>query len=79
MAEIKATLPEYERLLADFITARNTARLSQKKLADKININQSIVGRIENKTSVPSVETFLKILSGMGKTLTIVDMQDKSE
>lgn len=79
MAEIKATLPEYERLLADFITARNTAGLSQKKLADKININQSIVGRIENKTSVPSVETFLKILSGMGKTLTIVDMQDKSE
>ena len=79
MAEIKATLPEYERLLADFISARNAAGLSQKKLADKININQSIVGRIENKTSVPSVETFLKILSGMGKTLTIVDMQDKSE
>lgn len=74
MAEIKATLPEYERLLADFITARNAVGLSQKKLADKININQSIVGRIENKTSVPSVETFLKILSGMGKTLTIVDM-----
>ena len=79
MGEIKATLPEYERLLTDFITARNAAGLSQKKLADKININQSIVGRIENKTSVPSVETFLKILSGMGKTLAIVDMQDKSE
>ena len=79
MGEMKLSSPEYERLLTEFIAIRNATGLSQRKLADKIGVTQNIVGRIENKTSVPSVETFLKILSGMGKTLAIVDIQDKSE
>lgn len=76
MPEIKEASPEYERLLAEFVAVRNNAGLSQKRLAEQVGVTQNIVGRIENKTHVPSVETLLKILAPMGKTLAIVDLDN---
>lgn len=53
------------------ITARNTAKVSQKELAKRTGIAQADISKIENGRGNPSLKTLLRIATALGMRLNI--------
>ena len=68
--EYEKQRPEYEAIRA-MIAARLDCNMTQKELAEKTGIRQSILSRIESGTCSPTVETLSRIATGLGKQLKI--------
>ena len=62
-------------LISEFIRARDELGISQKKLEELSGVKQSIIARMEKGYSNPQIETVLKLLAPMGKTLAIVPIK----
>ena len=69
-AEYEAQRPEYEAIRA-VIAARLACNMTQKELAEKTGIRQSNIGRIENGSASPTIDTLARIAAGLGKQLKI--------
>ena len=63
-------------IIDDFIKLRKSRHMSQTAVAKKANLHQAAVGRIENKSTEPRLETLLKMLNTMGYTLAIIPAYD---
>lgn len=61
-------------LIGEIIKARKEKGLSQRELEQISGVKQPIIARMENGTSVPNLKTVLKVLSSLGKTLYIGDL-----
>jgi predicted transcriptional regulator len=59
-------------VIGELIKARNEKGLSQRDLASLSGVAQPVIVRIENGISCPNLETLIKLLSALGKTLAIV-------
>lgn len=66
-------------IIDDFIRLRKSRHMSQTEVAKKANLHQAAIGRIENKSTEPRLETLLKMLNTMGYTLAIIPAYDKEE
>ncbi|MDR1954056.1 MAG: helix-turn-helix transcriptional regulator [Clostridiales Family XIII bacterium] len=64
-------------IMAELITARNEKKISQRKLEEMTGIRQPAIARIERGTVSPSVDTLLKVLAPLGKTLAVVPISEK--
>jgi DNA-binding XRE family transcriptional regulator len=53
------------------VDARKTAKLTQKELAGRIGVDKSYISRIENGITVPSVATFYRIVSALGRSVEL--------
>ena len=62
-------------LISEFIRARDELGISQKKLEELSGVKQQIIARMEKGYSNPQIETVLKLLAPMGKTLAIVPIK----
>jgi ribosome-binding protein aMBF1 (putative translation factor) len=62
-------------LIGELIMARQERGLSQKKLEELSGVKQPVIARIENGNTVPQVDTILKVLAPLGKTLAIVPLR----
>ena len=62
-------------LISEFIRARDELGISQKKLEELSGVKQPIIARMEKGYSYPQIETVLKLLAPMGKTLAIVPIK----
>ena len=51
--------------------------MTQKELAEAANLAQPAIARMENKTATPQLDTLLKILAPMGKTLAVVPLKNE--
>jgi DNA-binding XRE family transcriptional regulator len=51
---------------------RKEARLTQQELARRIGADKSYISRIEKGLTVPSVATFYRIVSALGRSVEIV-------
>ena len=60
-------------LIGEIIKARQEKGISQKKLEDLSGVKQPVIARMERGTSNPQIDTILKLLAPLGKTLAIVD------
>ena len=69
-AEYEAQRPEYEAIRA-VIAARLACNMTQKELAEKTGIRQPNIGRIENGSASPTIDTLARIAAGLGKQLKI--------
>lgn len=79
-AEANANMSRIESsLINDFIKVRKKRRLSQAEVAKKARLHQAAVGRIENKSTSPRLDTMLKMLDTMGYTLAIVPSYKEPE
>lgn len=65
-------------LLRTMVTIREKQGLSQAELADKCNVKQPIIARIEKAAHSPQINSLLKILVPLGYRLEIVPMDKKS-
>ena len=54
------------------LDARKEARLTQAELAKRIGANKSYISRIEKGITVPSVATFYRIVSALGRSVELV-------
>ena len=64
-------------LVGEIIRIREELKLSQKKLEEMSGVKQPVIARLERCQTNPRLETVLKILRPMGKTLKIVPIEEK--
>lgn len=64
-------------LISELIKARQEQGISQKKLEELSGVKQPIISRMEKGSTSPQLETFLKVLAPLGKTLAIVPIKNK--
>lgn len=61
-------------LIGELIKARNERGISQKKLEEMSGVKQPVIARMEAGKTSPQLDTVLKVLNSLGKTLAIVPM-----
>jgi predicted transcriptional regulator len=59
-------------VISEFIKARNENKISQRELEKLSGVKQPIISRIEAGTTSPQIDTILRLLAPLGKTLAIV-------
>ena len=62
-------------LICSVIEARTEKGLSQKELEEKSGVKQPIIARLEKGRTSTQIDTILKILGALGKTLKVVDIR----
>ena len=64
-------------LIGELIEARHKQGISQKKLEELSGVRQQVIARMERGNTSPQIETVLKVLAPLGKTLAIVPLKHK--
>ena len=62
-------------LIGEIINARTEKGISQKKLEELSGVKQPIIARMERGATSPQLDTVLKVLAPLGKTLAVVPLE----
>ena len=66
-------------LIGELIKARQEKGISQKKLEELSGVKQPIIARMEKGNTDPQLDTILKVLAPLGKTLAIVPLEAENK
>lgn len=66
-------------IISEFIKARNESGISQRELEQLSGVKQPIISRLEAGTTSPQLDTVLKLLAPLGKTLAVVPIETVTE
>jgi len=61
-------------IMAEMTKARNERGLSQRGLEELSGVKQPVIARMENGSTSPQLDTVLKVLAPLGKTLYVGDI-----
>jgi len=61
-------------MMTELTNARKERGISQKKLEELSGVKQPIIARMEKGSTSPQLDTVLKVLAPLGKTLYIKDI-----
>ncbi len=61
-------------LIGELIKARKEKGISQKRLEELSGVKQPVIARMEKGSTSPQVDTILKVLAPLGKTLAVVPL-----
>jgi DNA-binding XRE family transcriptional regulator len=64
-------------LIGEMIQARQELGISQKQLEAMSGVKQPVIARMEKGYTSPQLDTILKILASLGKTLAIVPLESQ--
>lgn len=64
-------------LMREIIRARQEKGISQKKLEELSGVKQPVIARMETGITSPQLDTILKVLAPLGKTLAVVPLNGK--
>ena len=59
-------------LIGELIKARQERGISQKQLEEISGVKQPVIARMEKGTTNPQINTLIKVLAPLGKTLAVV-------
>ena len=62
-------------LIGELIQARRERGISQEKLEELSGVKQPIIARMEKGSTSPQLDTVLKVLAPLGKTLAVVPLE----
>ena len=62
-------------IMSELIEARNEKGISQKKLEEMSGVSQPVIARMETGKTSPQLDTVLKVLASLGKTLVVVPLE----
>ncbi|NLM16609.1 MAG: helix-turn-helix transcriptional regulator [Candidatus Riflebacteria bacterium] len=62
-------------LMSELIKARKEKGITQKELEKLSSITQPVIARMETGKTSPQIDTVLKLLMPLGKTLKIVEVE----
>jgi len=65
-------------MMVELAQARKERGISQKKLEELSGVKQPIIARMENGSTSPQLDTVLKVLAPLGKTLYIGEYQKQA-
>jgi len=63
-------------IIGEIIKARHEQGISQRQLGLLSGVKQPVIARMEKGTTSPQIDTVLKILAPLGKTLAIVPTEE---
>lgn len=66
-------------LIGELAKARKEQGLTQRELEVLSGVKQPIIARMENGTTTPNLNTLLKVLAPLGKTLAIVPIETSKQ
>lgn len=61
-------------LIGELIQARQEKGITQKRLEELSGVKQPVISRMESGSTSPQLDTVLKVLGALGKTLAIVPL-----
>lgn len=61
-------------IIGELIKARQDKGISQKRLEELSGVKQPVIARMEKGYTSPQLDTILKVLAPLGKTLAIVPL-----
>jgi len=64
-------------LMLELTKARRERGLSQRGLEELSGVKQPVIARMENGSTSPQLDTVLKVLASLGKTLAIVPLEQE--
>lgn len=73
---------EYRRIKKEYalveqlVKARKEKNITQRELAEATGISQQAISRIEKEKHIPKMDTFSRVLDGLGLELAIVQAQN---
>ena len=59
-------------IISELIKARQEQGISQRRLEELSGVRQPVIARMEKGDSVPKIDTVIKLLAPLGKTLAVV-------
>jgi ribosome-binding protein aMBF1 (putative translation factor) len=62
-------------IMIELSNARKEQGISQRKLEELSGVKQPIIARMERGSTSPQIETVLKVLAPLGKTLCVADLK----
>jgi len=65
-------------IIGELIEAREKLGLSQKRLEELSGVKQPIIARMEKGYTSPQIDTILKVLAPLGKTLYVGDLKQSA-
>ena len=74
---IDVVATESNRVISEVVESRHKCGMSKAKLAMAAGVKQPVVARLETRVNAPRLDTLLKLLTPLGKTLQIVDPADE--
>jgi len=63
------------KIMVEIIKARQERGVTQRELSEIIGIPQPHISRLENGNTNTSIDTVMKVLASLGKTLKVVDLE----
>lgn len=64
-------------IIGELIKARQDKGISQKRLEELSGVKQPVIARMEKGYTSPQLDTILKVLAPLGKTLAIVPLNNE--
>ena len=64
-------------IMSELIEARHEQGISQKKLEELSGVSQPVIARMETGKASPQLNTILKVLASLGKTLAVVPLEQE--
>ena len=61
-------------LMVELTNARNNRGITQRALEELSGVKQPVIARMETGVTSPQLDTVLKVLAPLGKTLVIADL-----
>ena len=65
-------------IMSELIEARHEQGISQKKLEELSGVSQPVIARMETGKTSPQLDTVLKVLASLGKTLAVVPLEQEN-
>lgn len=62
-------------LIGEIISARQEKGITQKELEELSGVKQPVIARMESGRTSPQLDTILKVLVPLGKTLAVVPLE----
>ena len=63
-------------IIGELIKARREQNISQRQLEELSGVKQPIISRMESGETNPQLDTVLKVLAPLGKTLAVVPLSE---
>lgn len=65
-------------VIGELIRARQEAGISRKRLEELSGVKQPVIARMERGQTGPQIDTLLKLLAPLGKTIAVVPLENQA-
>ncbi|MGC6586161.1 helix-turn-helix domain-containing protein [Paenibacillus sp. Dod16] len=74
----KKVISEMAKLVVQIVHRRKSLGLTQAQVAEKAGMTQAQVARLENSSSIPTIETVMKVALALGMSVGLTSLDEQS-